>query len=80
MMKAVWSVKFMDWVEEERKYKHVFTSLYGGSRKARKAAIDYMTLSKNCSGVNTHEYSKRFYTITADTGVAHCIISKEVVL
>ena len=79
VMKYVWRVKHYDWDEDNRQYKERFSGVYGGSLKARRAAIEYITIDKKAKGVETNERSKNFYTVTAQDGNAHCIIYRETV-
>ena len=72
----VWTLKILDWNPTDKKYEERYTNIYGGSRKARRAAIEQITLAAGEKEVRTEEYSKSFYTVTADSGSIHCIIQK----
>lgn len=75
-MKNVWTLKILDWNPEEKKYQERWTSIHGGSLKARRAAIEHITLFKGEKDLSTHEYSKSFYTLTSGSKDTHCIVSK----
>lgn len=78
-MKHVWSLKILDWNEEKLEYQERFTSLHWSSRKARRAAIEHITITKAEKNLNTYEYHKGFFTLTSDSKNTHCIVSKNYV-
>lgn len=75
-MRYVWTLKVLDWDADELKYQERWTSVHGGSLKARRAAVEHITIAKGEKELDTHEYSKSFYTLTSGSGNTHCIISK----
>jgi len=75
-MKNVWTLKVLDWNPDNKKYEERWTSIHGGSLKARRAAVELITISQGEKELDTHEYSKSFYTLTSGSGNTHCIVSK----
>lgn len=73
----VWSVKFLDYDTTKQEYKERYTSLHTSSRKARRAAIEHITLVLGEEKFSTNGYSKNFYTLTSGSQNAHCIINKQ---
>ena len=78
-MKHVWSLKRLDWNDQREEYVERYTSLHQSSRKARRAAIEYITVHKAEKDLETYEYHKGFYTLTSESKNTHCIISKSFV-
>ena len=74
-----WTLKISDWSPELMEYQERYTRYFGSSLKARRAAIKHITILKNEDKINTVDYSKSFYTISADSGSVHCIIQKETI-
>ena len=64
---------------ETKEYQERYTRYFGSSLKARRAAIKHITILKNEDKINTVDYSKSLYTISADSGSVHCIIQKETI-
>jgi len=78
-MKYVWLLKGLDWNQDKLEYQERFTSLHQSSRKARRAAIEYITIQKAEKNLNTYEYHKGFYTLTSDSKNTYCTVSKSFV-
>jgi len=76
-MKHVWVLKLLDWDHTKREYAERYTSLHMSSRKARRAAIEYITVRKAEKDLDTYEYHKGFYTLTSDSKNTHCIVTKQ---
>jgi len=78
-MRHVWSLKRLDWDDQRKEYVERYTSLHWSSRKARRAAVEHITINKDEKDLSTHEYSKTFYTLTSDSKNTHCIITRSYV-
>lgn len=76
-MRNVWMVKYFEWNDDEDAYQKKYSQLYGSKLKARRSAIEYITLILNERKIKTNEYSKEFFTVSGDDGLGHCVISKE---
>lgn len=74
-----WTLRISDWLPETKDYHERYTRYFGSSLKARREAIKYITILKNEDKINTVDYSKSLYTISADSGSVHCIIQKETI-
>lgn len=72
----VWTLKVNDWDDTNKEYKRRYTKILSSSVKARREAVQYVTLIKNCKGVKTDEHSKTFYSVTAKDMSAHCVITQ----
>ena len=74
-----WTLRISDWLPETKEYQERYTRYFGSSLKARRAAIKHITILKNEDKINTVDYSKSLYTISADSGSVRCIIQKETI-
>lgn len=75
----VWTLQVSDWDAVNKEYTDRYTRLLSSSIKARREAVRYLTLIKNCDAVETKDYSKTFYTVSAKDMSGHCVIRQELV-
>lgn len=75
----VWSLQVSDWDAVNKEYTDRYTRLLSSSIKARREAVRYLTLIKNCDAVETNNYSKAFYTVSAKDMSGYCVIKQELV-
>ena len=78
-MRHVWSLKRLDWDDKRKEYVERSTSLHWSSRKARRAAIEYITIQKAEKDLDTYEYYKGCFTLTSDSQNTYCTITKSYV-